>query len=72
MKIQTSTTSANGKADFITEEKNKQKKTELLWEYKCLDGGISFFDFDRYLMYIDFDVYFMMQLIETSKFSWHL
>ena len=50
----------------------KEQKPVLLWENKCLDGGILFFVFDRLLTYIDFDLYFMMQLMKTSKFSWHL
>ena len=47
--------------------RGKEQNPELLWENKCLVGGILFFVFDWLLTYIDFDVYFMIQLIKTSK-----
>ena len=68
MKIQTPTRSANGRTYFITEGQNPK----LLYENKCLVGGILFFVFDKLLTYRDFDMYFMMQLIKTSKFCWDL
>ena len=45
---------------------------ELLWQNKCLDGGILFFVFDRLLTYIDFDICFMMQLINLASLSFLL
>ena len=71
IKIQTPTTSANGRPYFIIEEE-KSKAQNSFERASVLDGGILFFVLDRLLTCIDFDVYFTMQLIKTSKFSWHL
>ena len=71
IKIQTPTTSANGRPYFITEEE-KSKAQNSFERASVLDGEILFFVLDRLLTCIDFDVYFTMQLIKTSKFSWHL
>ena len=71
MKTQAPTTSANRGTYFITEEKKKKKKNYFeRTSVKMVE--ILFFFFDKLLTYMDFEVYFAMELIKTSNFSWYL
>ena len=71
MKIQTTIKSASGRKYFITKEE-KNKNQNYFDRTSVYMVKFYFFVFDRLLTYIGFDVYFMMQLIKTSKFSWDL
>ena len=76
MKTQAPTTSANRGTYFIIEEKKKKNKNYFeRTSVKMVEIHFIlfyFFFFDKLLTYMDFGVYFAMELIKTSNFSWYL